>query len=1012
MKNLLEYLKKSRVFLETSELTGRGEKCLVSGGDAPFFSYLIAGLFERLKKNLLVVLPEEQAAEIFARDVAVFAGGDCVQFLPAPELFAGETENLSAVMFERVSVLTRIAAAKKPLILVSQPAGLLIKKISSLREFADAAVCVGTGGILRRDAFLERLLGYGYDEADVVEQPGEFARRGGIVDVFPPDAEFPVRVEFLGNRINSVRKFQPAGQLSFEKIKGFTLLSLNEKFVGGTADSDAAEELNPACTFFVEPERFYSSPLFAELKNRRLLDEKCLNAALESASILQKNITTFSPASVSFSPGGEGQDEGEMERSNVSRKHFHFNVFPASERFRVEQTVVWNPYPEESIAVYSDNTAQETRLKEILLKNKVGIADVSFRTGALSAGFSFPEANLTVVSNDELFSRYRVRRPSLKYRQESVPLSSYSEIREGDYVVHYNEGIGRFAGMEKLAAGGSDKEEEFAVIEYEGGDKLYVPLGEVALVHKYAGEGIPRLSILGGKTWLKVRDRVKNAIRDMASDLYHLYLERKKEKGTGFPQDDEFQREFEESFIYRETDDQLKVTEEVKADMVSDGIMDRLICGDSGYGKTEVALRAACKAVVGGKQAVVLVPTTVLALQHFLTFKERFADFPVRVEMLSRLVPRARQAEILKDLREGKVDIAIGTHRLIQDDVKFKNPGLLIVDEEQRFGVAHKEKLKKRFSRIDALTLTATPIPRTLYMAMSGLRDISVIETPPRGRMSVVTYAGRYSDQLVREAVLRELERKGQVFYLHNFIYDIDRVRARLQEMLPFAKIEAAHGRMEPEKLAAIMKRFADGETDVLVATTIVENGIDVPRANTLIVDNAHRFGLADLYQLRGRVGRYKWRAYAYFLIPDHVYLTETAKERLASLQELNKPGSGYRVALKDLEIRGAGNVLGRQQHGFIEQVGFNLYVQFWKEVVGELKGGKPEVVSRPSVNAEIPPDYIENPSLRLYVYKKLAAVKTRKEAELLLEELEDRFGPVPAFLVSKLKKGGVADIL
>ncbi len=975
MENLLSFLERSKIFEEIGELAGRMQKCIVTGGEPSFFSYLTAGLFKQINKSLLVILPEEQSAEIFSRDAAVFAGESCIKFLPAPELFAGETETLSAVMFERVTALTEISRQTKPFILVSQPAGLLIKKIPSLKEFSDAAVSVNAGSNLRRDMLLDRLLSYGYDEAELVEQPGEFARRGGIVDVFPPDREFPVRIEFLGNKVNSIRKFQPAGQLSFEKIKGLALLPLNEKFVGDIADRDIMGELGNPLTFFIEPGRFYGSPVFAELKNRRLLDKERLDTCLDAASILQKNITAV--------PKG--------------MKHFHFNVFPALERFRVEKGVIWNAYPGEKVVVSSDNTAQETRLKEILTRNNVNTAVMSFRTGALSAGFSFPESNLTVVSNDELFSRYRVRRPSLKYHQESIPLSSYSEIKAGDYVVHYNEGIGRFRGMERLAAGGSKEEEEFAVIEYEGGDKLYVPLGEVSLVHKYVGEGTPRLSPLGGKTWLKVRDKVKNAIRDMASDLYHLYLERKKEKGIAFIQDDEFQREFEESFIYRETEDQLKVTEEVKTDMVSDGIMDRLICGDSGYGKTEVALRAACKAVLSGRQTVVLVPTTVLALQHFLTFAERFADFPVRVEMLSRLVPRPRQAEILKDLNEGKVDIVIGTHRLLQDDVKFRNPGLLIVDEEQRFGVAHKEKLKKRFSRIDALTLTATPIPRTLYMTMSGLRDISVIETPPQGRMSVVTYAGRYSDQLVKEAVLRELERKGQVFYLHNFIYDIDRVRTRLQEMLPFARIEAAHGRMEPEQLAAIMKRFADGETDVLVATTIVENGIDIPRANTLVVDNAHRFGLADLYQLRGRVGRYKWRAYAYFLIPDHVYLTGTAKERLASLQELNKPGSGYTVALKDLEIRGAGNVLGRQQHGFIEQVGFNLYVQFWKDVVGDLKGSNPEVVSQPAVSAEIPQDYIENPSLRLYVYKKLAAVRTKKEAKLLLEELEDRFGPPPS---------------
>ncbi len=1010
MKELLEFLNNSKVFAKATQLTEKAERYLVSGGDYAFYSYLIAGFFKVLKKSILVVLPEEHTAEIFSQDTAVFADEENVRFLPAPELFAEETESLSAVMFERVETLTGISAEKKPYILVSQPAGLLIRRIPPISEFARAALNVNDGNALRRDAFIDRLLSYGYEETEFVHQPGEFARRGGIVDVFPPDVEFPFRVEFLGNRINSVRKFQVSGQRSFEKIKGFTLLPLNERFVGDTADRNVIEELEPARTFFVEPGRFYNSPMFAELKGRGLLDEDSLNVCLESASILQKNVTVF-PSTLahdSLLPTGEKDKMREVGRE--LRKHFHFNVFPTVERFSVEKDVIWNPFQGENLVIFSDNTAQEVRLKEILERHRVEVEGMLFRLGVLSSGFSFPEANLTVLSNDELFSRYRIKRPVRKYRQESIPLSSYSEIKVGDYVVHYNEGIGRFTGMERITTDG--KEEEFAVLEYEGGDKLYLPLSQVSFIHKYLGEGIPKLSILGGKTWIKVRDKVKNAVRDMATDLYHLYLERKKEKGIKFLEDDEFQKEFEESFIYRETEDQLKATEEVKEDMTSEGIMDRLVCGDSGYGKTEVALRAACKAVLSGMQTIVLVPTTVLALQHFLTFRERFADFPVRVEMLSRMVPRSEQREILKGIENGRVDIVIGTHRLLQDDVRFKNPGLLIVDEEQRFGVAHKEKLKKRFSRIDALTMTATPIPRTLYMAMSGLRDISVIETPPAGRMSVITYAGRYSEQLIREAVLRELERKGQVFYLHNFIYDIDRVKVRLQEMLPFVRIEVAHGRMEPGALAAIMKRFAEGKIDVLVATTIVENGIDIPRANTLIVDNAHRFGLADLYQLRGRIGRYKWRAYAYFLIPDHVFLTDTAKERLASLQELNKPGSGYRVALKDLEIRGAGNVLGRQQHGFIEQVGFNLYCQFWKEAVGELRGGVPESVGESSLSVNIPANYIQSSSLRLYVYKRLAAVKTEEDAENLLEELEDRFGPPPPSLTSILKKREVVDIL
>ncbi|MCD6407432.1 transcription-repair coupling factor, partial [bacterium] len=696
------------------------------------------------------------------------------------------------------------------------------------------------------------------------------------------------------------------------------------------------------------------------------------------------------------------KDSIKIGKISNPEKDIYFQVFPVGQRFKIGEDFIWESYKDERLIIFSDNISQTQRLKEILQEKKINISQIEFHEGILSSGFSFPEINLTFLSNDEIFSRYRKRHVPFR-KIESIPVTGWQEIKKGDYVVHYNEGIGKFVDMKKLKT--DDKEEEFIVLEYEGGDKLYVPISQISFIHKYVGDKKPKLSKLGSKNWIKIKEKVKNSIRDLATDLYNLYIERKKEKGFKFSPDDELQKEFEESFIYQETEDQLKAIQEVKNDMMSEKIMDRIVCGDSGYGKTEVAMRASFKAVLSGKQVIVLVPTTVLALQHYLTFKERFADFPVIIEMLSRLVPEKKIKEILKNLKEGKIDIIIGTHRLLQDDVEIKNPGLLIIDEEQRFGVVHKEKIKAIFRRIDVLTLTATPIPRTLNMALSGLKDISLIETPPAGRLSVITYVGRYNEGIVKEAILREIDRGGQVFYLHNFIYDIQKVKEKLENLVPGIKIEVAHGRMKPEELQNVMENFSSGNIDVLVATTIVENGIDIPTANTLIVDNAHRYGLADLYQLRGRVGRYKWRAYAYFLIPPHIPVDKKTKERLKALQELNNPGSGYKIALRDLEIRGAGNILGKEQHGFIDMVGFHLYCQFWKEIMGEIKNEK--VVYEPEevkIEEVIPYDYIKTPSLRLWLYSKIAEIRSKKEANSLIQELKDRFGFIPLSLENYIK--------
>lgn len=938
------------------ELLGKRENFSMYGGTSSFFSYLLSLVFPFSDSNFTIILPDEKDAETFYSDILNFTEEKVVFF---PE-YEREEECLSEINFERVRTILEIIESKKSIVITYFPA--VLKKLPPFKNFKKTYIKKGQK--IRRDFFLDILVNSGYDKEEVVEAPGTFATRGGIVDFYPPFSDFPLRVEFLGNYINSIRKFDVSSQSSFEKIDKAEVFPLSEFFAGENTETFISQI--DGFSFVINGEKY-------------LKKQKNISTPLEE--ILEKSNTI-----------GERIDS--LKKNNI----LYFNVFPASERFKIENNFVWQAYPDEKIKIFSQSESQNERLKEILVEKKINISNIEFIKGNLSSGFSIPEEMITFLSNDEIFGRYKIKYAPFK-KQIHAQITSWDEIKKGDFIVHSNEGIGKFVGMKKMNVGGEKK--EFIVAEYEGGDKLYIPIEQIQFVHKYIGEKKPKLSKLGSKNWLKVKQKVKNSIRDIASDLYKLYIERKKEYGFKCLPDDKLQKEFEESFIYIETPDQLKAIEESKKDMESEKITDRLICGDSGYGKTEVAMRCAFKAVLSGKQVAVLVPTTVLCLQHYLTFTERFADFPVIIQQLSRLVPDKKQKEIIHNLKDGKIDIIIGTHRLLQDDVKFKDLGLLIIDEEQKFGVVHKEKIKTSFRKVDVLTLTATPIPRTLYMSLSGLKDISLIETPPAGRLSVITYAGIYDEGVVKRAIKKEMERGGQTFYLHNYVYDIEKIKKKIEKLVPDAKVEVAHGKMKPEELSLIMREFSKGNIDVLVATTIVENGIDVPGANTLIVDNITRYGLSDLYQLRGRVGRYKWRAYAYFFIPRDVPLNEKLKERIKALQELNKPGSGYKVALKDLEIRGAGNILGKQQHGFIDMVGFNLYCQFWREVMGEIKGEKVEKPEEVKFPFTIPDDFVESDSLRFYIYQKLSRIKTKKDREKFIEELKDKFGLLPEELLS-----------
>ncbi|HDL64875.1 MAG TPA: transcription-repair coupling factor, partial [Proteobacteria bacterium] len=622
------------------------------------------------------------------------------------------------------------------------------------------------------------------------------------------------------------------------------------------------------------------------------------------------------------------------------------------------------------VLIYGHNPGEIERLEEILSeKGFYPHKNLQLMMGELDQGFIWDEPRLVVLGDSEIFSRYRIPRPRRRYTA-TIPSLPRADYHPGDYVVHLDHGVGKFLGIRSISSEG--REREMLVIGYAEGAKLYLNLTQSHLVSRYlgAGKANPKLDRLGGNRWLRVKIGAERAVKDLAGDLLELQAHRAATRGHSFPPDNAWQKEFEAAFIYQETDEQARAIIEVKEDMEASRPMDRLLCGDVGYGKTEVAIRAAFKAVMDGKQTAILVPTTVLAQQHLRTFRDRISDYPVRVEALSRLVSSKEQAKIIDDLAAGTVDIVIGTHRLLQNDIAFKSLGLVIIDEEQRFGVRHKEKLKRMKKLVDVLTLTATPIPRTLYLSLTGARDLSSITTPPQDRLAVETRVMPYNPEVVKTAVRREVDRGGQIFYLHNRVKDIETVRSKLEIRFPDLKIAVGHGQMDDKELAGAMEEFAAGTIDLLVCTTIIESGLDIPNANTIIIENAHRFGLADLYQLRGRVGRYKHRAYAYFFYPPAIYLEDGARKRLRAIEEFSHLGAGYGLALRDLEIRGAGNILGREQHGHIAAVGFDLYCRLLRESVTRLRGEEPKAPPRSTIDFDlpvtIPLDYVGTESQRM----------------------------------------------
>lgn len=1034
-----------------------GPRTFVLSGLTPTAKAVCVALFWKvLRQPLIVITPSSQHAEPLVDHIRTFASvlsPDAAQVLPLPALDALPGQGLSPhaeIQQQRAWALWNLARGRAAVIVAPVEAALY--RVWEPDYYRQLALLIRVGDELGLESVVDYLEAVGYQPREPVEMVGEYSVRGGILDVYSPGSSRPLRIEFLDDSVESLRYFDPGTQRSVERIQECCLLPLTEivrtrELVMELSEriGNSAEERLPEGWEFWVPLVKPRECWLGDFEHRYLvIDEPGdLQATAERfwKRLRQHSARISCPAELNFLTAEEFSQRiaesdkiwlqelelGSVDAPSLGRRSFWMRSQPVpSFQGRVPQAVEEvKKLAEEGwrLVVFAPSAGEIERLADIFTEYglphqlTVEVGEVPERVaqrpyagldaplllakGRLRRGVLLPEVRLALIGIEDLFGPLDLALPARLPRTDlSAFARELADLHPGDYVVHETHGIGKFLGVRELVHDGQPG--EFVVLEYADGAKLYVPVTSLNLIQKYrgTGEAKPPLDRLGGVTWERTKKRVKARMRDLAEKLLRLYAERELAEGFAFSPDGPWQREFEEAFEYEETPDQLTAIREIKRDMESPRPMDRLLCGDVGYGKTEVAMRAAFKAIADGKQVAVLAPTTVLCLQHYETFQRRFAPFPVRVEMLSRLRTPRQIKQILEDLAEGKIDIIIGTHRLLSKDVRFRDLGLLIIDEEQRFGVRHKEHLKELRKSIDVLTMTATPIPRTLHMALVGLRDLSVIQTPPKDRLAIHTVVARFDPQLVRSAIEQELARGGQIYYLHNRVETIWSRAAFLKELVPECRLAVAHGQMAESALEKVLLGFMRHEFDMLVCTTIVENGLDIPLANTIIVENAHRYGLAELYQLRGRVGRSNRRAYAYLLVPEDAELSEAARKRLAALREFSELGSGFKVAALDLELRGAGNLLGAEQHGHINAVGFEMYMRLLEQTIQELRGRPVPAELHTSfqlgLDIRIPQDYVSDEHQRLRVYKRIAELKDEAEAKDLLEELADRYGPVP----------------
>ncbi len=1026
-----------------------GQVSKISGLWGSSKALFLSELFDRTGHSLFVITPDSETAETLLTDLRFFS-----RFFPSKpfafsfpywEILPYDTILPHAdITHIRMSGYLALLSGRRGIFV--SPAHSMIQQVIKPAALQNLIKKIEPGMEMEKEALAAHLVDIGYEPSDLVTKRGSFSLRGGIVDIFSPAEENPVRVEFFGDTIESLRSFDPETQRSVSQMDSSVAMPAKESgegmYSGGSlfeylSDEDivvfdeAAEIKQNASDYWLQILETYKDAL---LQGRRVAEPEKLyfpwdeitdirslfKGTIDIESIPMEGTSSISINSASSLFGDRGGFSSSLkdiaEKLDIYRKeNLLVIVSPTdgqAERFRdvlMEYDVPATITDSDNLSKLTEKIPSPSRGGQgsALSLSKGGSLPVHIISGHISSGFLYPDASLLFITEEEIFGKRGRRRPPPK--QKARPFqTSFQDLREGDYVVHLQHGIGQYDGLVRKTLSGG--EGDFLCIRYSGNDYVYVPVNKMDLVQKYSGaEGhAPHIDKLQGSQWEKTKKRVEKAIEEIAEDLVELYATRMVVERSPYLPESHLMKEFEASFEFDETPDQLTAIEDVMRDLGTQKPMDRLICGDVGYGKTEVALRAACKVVIEGKQAAILVPTTLLAQQHYQTFTRRFASFPVRVEMLSRFKSHKEQKEIIRGLAEGTIDIIIGTHGLLQKNISFRNAGIFIVDEEQRFGVSQKEQLKQLRKSVDVLSLSATPIPRTLQMSLLGIRDLSIIETPPEDRLAIHSVIIPFDKKIIRTAILREFDRGGSVYFVHNRIENIAGIANLLQELVPEARIGIAHGQMRERLLEDVMLKFINGDYNLLVCTAIVESGLDIPEANTIIIHRADMFGLADLYQLRGRVGRSGHQAYAYLIVPADDALTADARKRIKAIQELTGLGAGFRLANRDLEIRGAGNLLGRRQSGHISSVGFELYTQMLDRAVKQFRGEKVEEDFIPTINLRvasyIPDEYISDSSQRLSLYKRLSSFREDSQIVSIKEEMIDRYGPVPVQVENLLK--------